>query len=325
MTGSRNRTSKGQTLWAAQKPGAVQLSRKRAGVVVRQRDLCVDSLVERLCELPLRNRSSQCFGSCANLVGMLKLLLICASLLSAQEASMDCAAAAATRTRAVRGPSGVAAVLKVLSGDDGSKDFHNCRAEYQLLVRPANGGAAAARVLFGSNANWGRRLSLHLDGFSRDGRHVFGILAEGGRYSLTEFFDYDTSSGKVKLVDLRKYLTQLKAVKCGVRYAVAGTIDAGAVVLEPDAASQCRGDYRWVLNPTTGELQRLPPGKTCRQPLQSGSAVAGGGGYEPGGLPSFSGDLEPAHLGRACAGTPVMRRGLRRPTSGTASNTPPLR
>ncbi|HWR53012.1 MAG TPA: hypothetical protein VN428_18015 [Bryobacteraceae bacterium] len=72
---------------------------------------------------------------------MLWLLLV-ASLLAPAETSMKCANVVATQTGAVRGPDGVAAVLKVYSEDDHSKDRHDCRADYQLLLLPANGGPA---------------------------------------------------------------------------------------------------------------------------------------------------------------------------------------
>ena len=41
-----------------------------------------------------------------------------------------------------------------------------------------------------SIAEWGRRLSVHLDGFSSDGQHIFGVISEGGKYSFVHVFDF---------------------------------------------------------------------------------------------------------------------------------------
>jgi hypothetical protein len=191
---------------------------------------------------------------------MLKVLLFAASLLSAQEASMQCSNIATAQTQAVGGPAGVAAVLKVSSGDDHSKNSHDCLADYQLLVLPGSGGASDVTQLLSSDGAWGRRLSVHLDGFSHDGKRVFGILSEGGRPPMAMLFGYNIVDHKVQLLDLTKALRQIGGAKCGSSPAVAGTIDSGEIVLGSDPASRCR--TRWFFDSTTSTWQPLPQGKS---------------------------------------------------------------
>ncbi len=191
---------------------------------------------------------------------------------SALEASIHCGNIATWRgaqTSVARGPAGSSAVLKVYSENE--NDHGSCGAEYELLVLPANGGTPGASQLMSSVADWGRTLSVHLDGFSQDGKRVFGILSEGGKYSFTKLFDEDIASGTVprfpttgvalKFVELTKYLTRLRAIKCGATFAVAGTTETGAIVIEPNTTNNCRSNYHWLLDPKTGHPQLLPQGK----------------------------------------------------------------
>lgn len=189
---------------------------------------------------------------------MLWLLLLFASIAYAQEASTTCSNIAAAQTQAVPGPMGTSAELKVTSADNASKDTHDCMAEYVLVVHGANTGAPELVKLLSSDGNWGRRLRLHLDGFSKDGTRVFGILSEDGRFAFTTLFEYRAKTGHVRLTDLRRALTALATFKCGATLAVAGTTKALAVVLKPDTNDPCGDLYHWRLNPATGEIHRLP-------------------------------------------------------------------
>src|ERR1700676_680398 len=109
---------------------------------------------------------------------MLPVILLVASLSPPHQASAECvdtgATTAATETQAVRGPSGTAAVLKVSTSDDHSKNSHQCSANYQLLITPAAGGCPVAVDVLTADDAYGRTLSLHLDGFTRDGKRVLG-------------------------------------------------------------------------------------------------------------------------------------------------------
>ncbi len=186
---------------------------------------------------------------------MLIALLFSASLLLVQGASLDCSNAAVTQTQPIRGPAGETAQVKLSTHDDASKDSHDCMADYQLVVQPAAGGAPVITDFLSSDRDWGRKLSVHLAGFSEDGKRVFGILAEGGSTPATMVFDYHASNQSVELLDMATALKQMAAAKCGRSAAIAGTTDSGAVVLESNPASQCR--IRWLFDPAVKRFRRL--------------------------------------------------------------------
>lgn len=171
---------------------------------------------------------------------------------------MDCSNSATTQTQSVSGPAGSTAVVKISAEDDHSKDSHDCMAEYKLVVQPASGAPVIADLL-SSDGDWGRKLSVHLDGFSPDGKRVFGTLSET---PVAMVFDYHTTDQRVDLLDLKKALKQMAAAKCGTSAAVAGTTDSGAIVLESIPATQCK--TRWLFDPATKMLHRLPQGQAVR-------------------------------------------------------------
>jgi hypothetical protein len=191
---------------------------------------------------------------------MLLLLLLSVSLLSAQEASLDCSNIATAQTQPVRGPAGVSAVVKVATEDDHSKDSHDCMAEYKLVVQPAGSGQPVISDILSSDGDWGRKVSVRLDGFSSDGKQVFGILSEGGHTPATIVFNYHADDQQVELHNMNKALQQIAAAKCGMSATVAGTTDSGAIVLESSRATQC--GTRWLFDPASHGLHRLPLGQS---------------------------------------------------------------
>jgi hypothetical protein len=194
---------------------------------------------------------------------MLLLIFFFASLLPAQEVSMECVdtgtITATAQTQAAHGPNGTTAVLKVSSADDHSKSGHWCSAEYELVITPAAGGAPAVVDFLTSNGDWGRILSLRLEGFSYDGGRVFGIFSERGKYSYTTLFYYDTAGGPVQLVDLKERFRRIVTPKCRASFAVVGTTADGGIVLELPSAEGCTASGRWLLN-SNGKVQRLGQG-----------------------------------------------------------------
>ncbi|HEX5230523.1 MAG TPA: hypothetical protein VFW44_22585 [Bryobacteraceae bacterium] len=189
---------------------------------------------------------------------MLRLLLLIATAAYAQQTSTPCSNTALAQTETVHGPLGASTALKVTSADDASKNTHDCMADYVLVVHGAKTGEPELVKLLSSDGNWGRRLVLHIDGFTKDGSRIFGILAEDGRFAFTTLFEYRTKTGKVRLTDLRRASTALAAAKCGAGLAVAGTTKGGAIVLRPDTTDPCADSYRWRLNPSTGDIRQLP-------------------------------------------------------------------
>ena len=141
-------------------------------------------------------------------------------------------------------------MLKVQTHDDHMKNSHQCMAEYHLHITLPDGHEEAPDTGYGftnSIAEWGRRVSVHLDGFSNDGQHILGVISEGGKYSFVQVFDFKRGGPHVEIA-VQQGSSHLKAVKCGTSFAVAGTTNAGEIVLEPNTANQCRIDHRWVLD-----------------------------------------------------------------------------
>ena len=118
--------------------------------------------------------------------------------------SMDCSNVADTETGSKVGPGGVLAVLRVHSEDDHSKNSHQCMANYTLRITLPDGRDAAAGLIppmgfIASIGEWGRRLSVHLDGFSDDGQHIFGVISEGGEYSSVTVFNFQRDGSHVEI------------------------------------------------------------------------------------------------------------------------------
>ena len=176
--------------------------------------------------------------------------LLLVAIQCAHGQSIDCSNLADAETRSKTGPGGVVAVLSLHSEDDHAKDSHQCMAEYHLRITLPDGRKEAPDTGYGfanTIAESGRRLSVHLDGFSNDGQHIFGVISEGGKYSFVQVFDFKRGGPHVEIA-VQQGLSHLKAVKCGTSFAVAGTTNAGEIVLEPNTANQCRTDHRWLLD-----------------------------------------------------------------------------
>jgi len=195
---------------------------------------------------------------------MLPLILLAASLLPSQQASMECAdtgaSIAAAETPAVRGPAGATAVLKVSTADDHSKDSHDCNADYKLVVIPATGGAPVEVDFLASDGEYGRSLLLRLAGFSQDGKRVLGILAEGGKSPTMLLFDYHGSDAPVEIIDLKMKFSRVAPPGCIQTLDVIGTTASGAIVLESNSEKSCGSSRRWLVDADGGKAQPLSPG-----------------------------------------------------------------
>jgi hypothetical protein len=193
---------------------------------------------------------------------MMPLILLAASLLLSQQASMECVntgpTIADTQTQAVRGPSGATAVLKVSSSDDHSKNSHDCMADYKLVVTAATGSAPVEIDFLSSDGDYGRTLSLRLAGFSQDGKRVLGILAEDGKYSTTLLFDYHAGDAQVPLVDLKMQFARAAPLGCVQTLQVIGTTASGAIVLESSSEKACGSSRRWLVDASGSKAQPLP-------------------------------------------------------------------
>ena len=196
---------------------------------------------------------------------MLPLILLAASLVPSQLATTTCVdtgtTTATTQTQPVRGPDGTTAVLKVSTADDHSKNSHECNADYELVFVSPSGGRSKTVDFYAADGDWGRTLSLRLDGFSSDGKHVFGILTEGGKYPSSFLFDYDvTSDGAVQLVDLSMQFARILSLSCREALSVIGTLASGEVVLGLNSSMSCGSTNRWKIRTSGGKPQPLAPG-----------------------------------------------------------------
>ena len=193
---------------------------------------------------------------------MLPLLLFAASLLPAQQASMECVntgeTTATTATQPVRGPGGATAVLKVSTTDDASKNSHECWAEYKLVVTSTSGSAPAEVDVDTVDAEYGRSLSLRLAGFSQDGKRVLGIVAEGGKYATTLLFDYHAGDAVAQLVDLKMQFARVAPPGCIQTLEVIGTTASGAIVVESNSEKACGSSRRWLVDPAGSKAKPLP-------------------------------------------------------------------
>ncbi len=179
-------------------------------------------------------------------------------------ASMECANIASAHTREVPspiwGPEAMDAFVRISSQDDHMMNSHNCQAEFQLIILTFK--SATLVPVVSSIGDWGRNLTAHLDGFSPDGKRIFGTISEPSKHPLESVFDYDLNRRKLNLVHIDKAaLATLSAAKCGSSLAVAGTTESGAIVVEPRTVEACREENRWTIGSQQSELRSLPPGE----------------------------------------------------------------
>src|ERR1700730_9013023 len=111
----------------------------------------------------------ECYGEIVTSMNITRTWLFLVAFHCAHGQSIDCSNLADRETGSKMGPGGVVAVLKVQSHDDNMKNSHQCMAEYHLHITLPDGREEAPDTGYGftnSQAEWGRRVSVHLDGFS---------------------------------------------------------------------------------------------------------------------------------------------------------------
>ena len=191
--------------------------------------------------------------------GVLSIIFFAVALFAAEQASMTCGNNESIQTQAVRGPSGTTAVLKASAQDDASKNSHLCMADYQLLIAHASDREPKVFDFLSSDGEWNRELSVHLSGFSQDGRKIFGVITEGGASPTQMLFDCDAVGGQGRIVDLKKQLTHVSGGKCRASADVLGTTDTGDVVLQLTSSRRCLRANRWLLD-VKDRLRPIPDG-----------------------------------------------------------------
>lgn len=188
---------------------------------------------------------------------MLLGIVVAGWLALVQQASLTCSNIATAQTQSVRGPAGTAAVLKVSTEDDHSKNSHLCMADYQLLITQNAGDKPTAVDLISSDDEWGRSLSIQLSGFSHDGKRILGMFSEGSATPVQQVFDYNTEDGNVLSFDLQKLAAHATPTKCLSKAQIVGTVESGGIVIQLKSGKYCENSSRWILNSARGPLRHL--------------------------------------------------------------------
>jgi hypothetical protein len=89
-------------------------------------------------------------------------------------------------------------------------------------------------------------------------------------------FAYDTTAGKVQLIDLKKQFAHVVTARCNTTFGVVGTTETGAIVVELNSSKPCAANGRWLINPTCGSVHRLPRGASVEPLFTSGVDVEPG-------------------------------------------------
>jgi len=180
---------------------------------------------------------------------------------------------ASIQTQSLLGLDGTIAILKVSSADDHSKNSHECQADYQLLIARGVSDVPAVVDLLSSDAEYGRTLSLRLDGFSQNGQRLYGVLSEDGKYPSINLFEYDIAAGTLQLYDLKEQFARIVNRNCTTTFDVVGNTEKGAIVLELSYANACAPATRWLLTSTNSRVQPVPHSATI-QPLYESKVSA---------------------------------------------------
>jgi len=190
---------------------------------------------------------------------MFSLILLAGLLLVApQQAFITCTNMASTQTQPMQGPAGVTAVLEVSTEDDYGRNTHLCQADYQLVITNGSGSDPLVQTVITSDGVWDRRMSVRLSGFSRDGKHIFGMLSEKSRSAALDIvFDYDTANNKMHVVEPARLIAGRVPPGCVARTEVAGTTEGDDIVLHIAFTGNCAPAGRWRLNSDSGRMQRL--------------------------------------------------------------------
>ena len=159
-------------------------------------------------------------------------------------------------TAPFRSSAGFTAVLKMHGEDDHGKNTHLCEADYTLQIT-APGKAPRPPVSWaGSDSDWDRPIVFQVEGFSRDGRHVFLLISEDKYPGEVEAVDYDMLADSMSSdVHLDAHFVHRLSRACAATLHIVGTsLQTGRMVLGTSRKDGCAGTSLWQLSPnrTTG-------------------------------------------------------------------------
>jgi hypothetical protein len=150
----------------------------------------------------------------------------------------------------LRSSAGFIAVLKMHSEDDHSKNSHLCEADYSLQISRPDGSPYPPFDFFGADDEWDRPIAFRIDGFSRDGNHVFIVISDGAYPGSVYTMDYDMISGsRTREGSLDRHFTRRLRRACAAKLRIIGISPAGLMVLGSNANDGCTRAELWELSP----------------------------------------------------------------------------
>jgi hypothetical protein len=154
------------------------------------------------------------------------------------------------QTAPLRSSAGFTAMLKMHSEDDHSQNSHLCEADYSLQISRPDGSANLPFDVLGDDDDWDRPIAFRIDGFSRDGHHVFVVILDGAYPGSIYTMDYDMSSGsRSREVSLDRHFTRRLSLACAATLHIAGISPKGLMVLGSSAKDGCPRGELWQLRP----------------------------------------------------------------------------
>jgi hypothetical protein len=186
------------------------------------------------------------------------------------------------QTAALHSSAGFTAVLKMHSEDDHGKNTHLCETDYSLQITRPDGSADPEFDLQSSDDDWNRPIVFRVEGFSRDGRHVFVFISEGEYPGWVQAMDYDMSSGaRSKDVFLDRHFTRNLGSACVGTLYIVGISPEDLMVLGSRAKDGCARAELWQLKPN-GRARPESGGATLPEYPKRISATAHIATLDPG-------------------------------------------
>lgn len=158
-------------------------------------------------------------------------------------------------TATFRSSAGFTAVLKMHGDDDHGKNTHLCEADYSLQIMTPEKARRQPFSWTSSVGDWDRPIALQVEGFSRDGRHVFLSISENKYPGEVEAVSYDMLAGSISSdVLLDSHFTRRLSLACAATLHIVGISPTGLMVLGTSMKDGCARTRLWQLSPnrTTG-------------------------------------------------------------------------
>jgi hypothetical protein len=179
----------------------------------------------------------------------LGLLLLVSSKQSTAAAVTTCGIRDA-ETANFRSSAGFTAVLKMHGDDDHRKNTHLCEAEYSLQITTPEKGLRQPFSWTISDGDWDRPIALQVEGFSRDGRHVFLLISDDKYPGEVEAWNYDMLTDSLSSdVSLDSHFTRRLSRACATTLHIVGISPAGLMVLGTRMKDSCDRTRLWQLSP----------------------------------------------------------------------------